>query len=320
MAHAYGSLEQYEKAKAYGLRALSLRDQEYNRQPAGFKSTIMIDDDRQINVISFSLFGGNAKYCECAVLNCIAQKTLYPDWHCYFYVDGTVPENVLRRLKQHGGQVVFVNEAQKTWPGPMWRFMAYDMANVKRIIFRDCDSVISLREAQAVEAWIESGKQFHMMRDGGSHTELILAGLWGVCQGALPQMHGLITEFLRKPVANKHFADQYFLREFVWPYARQNLLQHDSIFEFLGGIPFPQKERPNGFHVGCNDATPHFNATVDAIDGAIATWQMLDISVVPERLVCAYPAIVNKGKISSHIPGTYAKKLSAKQWVIRIST
>lgn len=319
LSHAYGVLGQYEQAKVFGLQALSLRDQQYHRVPASF--TPRIDaDSAQINVISFSLFGGNSKYCECAVLNCIEQKTLYPDWQCYFYVDDTVPQHVLTRLQQHGGKIIVVNEVQQSWPGPMWRFMAYDDANVKRVIFRDCDSVISLREAQAVQAWVNSSKQFHMMRDFGSHTELMLAGLWGVCQGALPSMHQLINVFLSKPIENEHFADQAFLRELVWPYARADLLQHDSIFGFLGGIPFPQTERPSHFHVGCNEATPSFDAVVDAADGATVTWRLYDATVQPERLVCAYPASVKKGKIGANIPRAYAKHLSDKTWLVRIET
>ena len=47
------------------------------------------------------------------------------------------------------------------------------------VIFRDADSVVSHREAEAVAEWIESGRLFHTMRDSGSHTALILAGMWG---------------------------------------------------------------------------------------------------------------------------------------------
>jgi ATP synthase protein I len=67
----------------------------------------------------------------------------------------------------------------------MWRFLALDDPLAHRILFRDADSVISRREAGAVEQWIASGKRFHMMRDWGSHTALILAELWGVASSSL---------------------------------------------------------------------------------------------------------------------------------------
>jgi hypothetical protein len=70
----------------------------------------------------------------------------------------------------------------------MWRFAAYDDPNVDRVIFRDADSIISTREAGAVEEWVASGQAFHAMRDYGSHTDLLLAGMWGVARGALPPM------------------------------------------------------------------------------------------------------------------------------------
>ena len=38
---------------------------------------------------------------------------------------------------------------------------------------------LSEREEGVVRAWLDSGKQFHVMRDGPFHLHPILAGLWG---------------------------------------------------------------------------------------------------------------------------------------------
>ena len=38
---------------------------------------------------------------------------------------------------------------------------------------------MSKREESAVREWFESPKDFHIMRDGGFHDSIILAGLWG---------------------------------------------------------------------------------------------------------------------------------------------
>lgn len=320
LAHAHCDLQQWEQAKYYGNLALSIRDQRYAKPPVVSMPDEMNMDTSQWKrkVIAFSLFGNQAKYCECAILNCIERPNIYPDWECLFYVDSTVSSDVIERLQQHGGQVVRVSAQHEGWPGPMWRFLAYDLSDVGRVIFRDCDSIITSREAQAVNEWVLSGKKFHMMRDYGSHTELILAGLWGVCKGALPAMQDLITSFLQNPVESTHFADQFFLREYVWPYARQDIMQHDSIFGFLGGQAFPHTEREGNFHIGCNEATPYFEASVDAQDGAVITWQLIDTSVAPEQLVCAYPATVRNKKIGSHLPSRYSKRLNGGGMIIRL--
>ena len=66
------------------------------------------------------------------------------------------------------------------WPGAMWRFLAINDPEAEYVIFRDADSVVSHRESEAVAEWIESGHSFHTMRDSGSHTALILAGMWAL--------------------------------------------------------------------------------------------------------------------------------------------
>ena len=47
------------------------------------------------------------------------------------------------------------------------------------MISRDADSRLSLREKEAVEKWINSDKDFHIMRDHPHHYYPILGGTWG---------------------------------------------------------------------------------------------------------------------------------------------
>lgn len=319
LAHAHVALNQYDEAQIHGLRALTLRDQQFGLKPPAIAHAIPNTFPQAgRKLIAFSLFGAAAKYCEGAVLNCLAQPTIYPGWQCLFYVDETVPASVLARLQNAGGQIVHVDSQLNTWPGPMWRFAAYDIADMACVIFRDTDSLINQREAQAVEAWLASAQGFHMMRDYGSHTELMLAGLWGVRAGALPAMQPLIQAFLSKPVASQHFADQFFLREYVWPYARQSILQHDSLFGFFGAQPFTNHQHQAHFHVGCNESTTYFEADVAVEDGTAVTWRLIDVREAPEKLVCCYQATAKQQKISVYLPRSYAHLLQSGAYVVRI--
>ena len=45
---------------------------------------------------------------------------------------------------------------------------------------RDLDSRFSDREFSAVEDWLRSDKDFHLMRDHIGHGTEILGGMWGV--------------------------------------------------------------------------------------------------------------------------------------------
>ena len=307
--------------RRHGLQALNMRAQHFGGAPPlpapepGPLPPPPSAQTREHNIISFSLFGGNSKYCEPAILNVQEQPRIYPHWVCRFYVDSSVPASVIDRLRQGGAQIVTVDGPAARWPGPMWRFLALDDPHMHRVLFRDADSVISQREAEAVDEWVKSDRRFHIMRDNGSHTELMLAGLWGVVSGSLPPLEKLMQRFLSVPLESQHFADQYFLRKYIWPYARASLLQHDSMFGFMGGIPFPGGARPDDFHVGYAEGSPFFTAQSDLPDGSAVTWELTlietpaDGGAAREQRVCAYPATVKNGAVVANIPARYARRL-----------
>ena len=320
LASAYGELGQWDEAGRYGLQALKMRDRRFGGEPV-----IPLPDlppmppppsaqTREHNIIAFSLFGNNSKYCESAVLNVQEQPHVYPHWVCRFYVDDSVPSHVISRIRAGGGQVVRVDGPAVRWPGPMWRFLAWDDPHAHRILFRDADSVISLREAHAVNQWQTSDKRFHMMRDWGSYTELILAGLWGMVAGSLPPLQQLMDRFMSKPLESNHFADQYFLRQYVWPYARTSLMQHDSVFGFMDAVPFPDQGPPGC--VGSSEGNGFFtlktnlpnNRTFD-VRWTLYLIEKHDDGQTRETLVCSYPGVVKDGIVKAHIPSHYAQRM-----------
>ena len=319
LAHAHAQLGLWPEAGRYGLQALNLRDRQFGGPPAiplpepGPMPPLPSAQTRQHNIIAFSLFGGNSRYCESAIVNVQEQPQIYPHWVCRFYVDDSVPAQVIQRLRAGGAQIVPVEGAAAQWPGPMWRLLALDDRQAHRILFRDADSVISPREAHAVDQWLVSGKRFHMMRDWGSNTALILAGMWGVVAGSLPPLEQLMARFMSEPLQSRHFADQDFLRQYVWPYARLSLMQHDSVFGFMDAVPFPDGARPAS---AVGQGASSFTQKMDLPDGTEVTWgvfrldKQADGDGQPRKtLVCAYPAIVKDKTIMGHIPRRYA------QWI-----
>jgi tetratricopeptide (TPR) repeat protein len=331
LAHAYGELGRWDEARRYGLQGLNIRDRYFGGQPA-----IALPEPspmppppsaqtRRYNLIAFSLFGHHPKYCEPAVLNAQEQPELYPHWVCRFYVDGSVPESIIARLRKGGAQVVPVAGPAAQWPGPMWRLLALDDPQAHRILFRDADSVISRREAAAVDQWVNSDKRFHVMRDWYSHTELILAGLWGVVAGSLPPLNKLMERFMSEPLQSRHFADQFFLRRYVWPYARASLMQHDSVFGFMGSAAFPDEKRPSdGFHVG--QPASCVTMKTDLPDGSAVTWTLYrvekqDGDQTRNEPVCAYHGTVSGGAVTVQIPVRYAQLIwqGTDAYAVRLS-
>jgi hypothetical protein len=321
ISHAATYLGQAETVRRYGSRALDIRAASVGDRPLFRPETPPPPppsaETKRLNVISFSLYGANPKYCEVAVLNAHLQSEIYPYWTCRFYVDKSVPESVIVRLQDSGSEVIFVDGHEMSrWPGPMWRFSAHD-DGLHRVIFRDADSMISQREAIAVNEWVDSGSLFHHIRDFGSHTELMLAGLWGCVAGALPSMEMAISRFLLGYTNSAHFADQYFLRSEVWPYVQGNLMSHDSVFGWRESKPLPDYFPYKGFHLGCVDGR---KVSIDCAlpEGINATWSIFDLVEGTERLIARYCGVVANGKVDAVLPRVYWEALVEGKMIVRV--
>ena len=124
----------------------------------------------------------------------------------------------------------------ESWNGMFWRFFAASDTEVDVAIFRDTDSRLHVRDKAAVEQWINSDKQVHIIRDGCQHGWTICGGLWGTKKNAIPDLRQRIEndETIKNPIFNKHGVDQIFLQEVIYPHIRDISLIHDEWF-------------PNGF-------------------------------------------------------------------------
>jgi len=184
-------------------------------------------------IITFSLWGNNRKYTEGAVKNAILAPEIYPDWKCRFYVSTDVDQLVLERLTEHS-HVEVVLMPGSGWNGMFWRFLAADSDDT--VISRDTDSRLNHREKAAVDEWLASDKDFHIMRDHPYHATEILGGMWGVRNGLLKGMEKMIADYNRGDMDDKYQVDQNFLRDVVYPKVKDCAMVHDEFFE---GKPFP---------------------------------------------------------------------------------
>ena len=273
----------------------------------------------QENIIAYSLFGGLPRYCETSIINVDLAKEIYPEWTCRFYIDESVPEHIVQRLKAKGAQVIWVNEQQKQLSGLFWRFFVMDDPTVNCFLVRDADSLVSYRERAAVDEWLHSKKWFHTMHDYYSHTELILAGMWGGFNGVFSH----IEQHIRDYIATGNFlaqrvVDQHYLRNCIWPTLQQSVLNHDSQGFDQGSAPFPSYSKQtdfedlNQFHVGMNEGSSQVYAQVTLPNARYVEWMLRDEQ---HNEVCRYDAeVLSTQKILVELPRSYARKLSAKQW------
>lgn len=259
LAHCYANLGNPTEMQRFGRLSLELKDREAaNRQPPPLPATVpppYVPGERNRHVIAFSLWGENPRYLRGAIRNVTAAVDLYPDWSCRFYCDDSVPAAVLDQLRACGGEVVMRPRPAVFYEGLLWRFEVINDPDISHFLIRDCDSVVNVKERVAVDEWLRSGKWFHAMRDFPSHTEVILAGMWGGVAGVLPLLKDL-REHFKPATAPTRTYDQHLLRESVWPIVRQSALIHDSVYTgCLGSVPFPDfGALPPKNHIGQNEA------------------------------------------------------------------
>jgi hypothetical protein len=213
-------------------------------------------EQRQRNIISFSIWGADERYLRGAINNAIVARYLYPGWVARFYTDASTPSKFREALQQNAAEVVMMPDLPAADFGLYRRFLVEDDENVDVYIVRDADSVLNIKERAAVADWLKSGRAFHVMRDDLQHSELILAGMWGAHRGNIGDMRGRIVRFSKSlpKIANYVHKDQHFLRQAIWPIMRGSVTIHDRYFNFIKPERYDSSyELPAGMHIGQND-------------------------------------------------------------------
>jgi hypothetical protein len=202
------------------------------------------------NIIAYSLWGDHPMYWIGALKNIELAKKYFPGWICRFYIDDKSKKELVDTIKGDDVEIVLVN-SKDSYHGMFWRFWAAEDPEVDIFLSRDCDSRFSEREFFAIKEWLDSDKDFHIMRDHPYHTTPILGGMWGCRNGILRKLEISImiekwNQYQRKGI------DQEFLQQLVYPNIKDKSMEHcDFNHLYFGGKlnKFPT-ERKNYEFVG----------------------------------------------------------------------
>jgi len=212
-----------------------------------------------MNVISFSLWGNDKLYCQGAIDNIACAKEHYPDWKCVFYVAQNCP--ALPVLQEHDCIVKVidkdaygVNREHDKWfenpdlIGMLWRFYIIDDPNVDIAIFRDCDSRVGARDANAVREWLDSGCTMHRMHECKEHwNSQAMGGMWGIranridsnIQESIEEYVKIYQKIRKEPWI---FVDLWWIMDIMWPHLKFDCYGH--------GFGHPHKFKVDGPMVG----------------------------------------------------------------------
>lgn len=326
------AMKRFEEARYYAKlsikrkkEVLAIKQPEIFPVPAG--KAPGLSRDKRKNVICFSLFGCLPRYCETSVLNVELAKKIYPEWTCRFYVDDTVPQHVIRRLKHKSAEVIPISPEQQKISGLFWRFFIFDDPDVQCFIIRDADSMLSYKEKAAVDEWVNSGKWFHIMRDALEHSELILAGMWGGYSGIFGNIESLSEKFYGKLKVLNKTIDQHFLRT-LYPTVAQSVLIHDNNMLDPDSRCFPDYslsdiEKLPYFHIGMIDSgieTVSF-ALNDGVQATKVRWYLKKKQ--NNEIICSYESAVKEknGKlvVEVNLPYFYNREITQQNWYFSYS-
>jgi hypothetical protein len=193
------------------------------------------------NVVSYSLWGDAPMYWKGALRNIEMVNKYFPGWISRFYIDDNCNPELIETIKGENVEV-FLVKSKDSFHGMFWRFWAAEESDVNIFLSRDCDSRFSEREVSAIREWLNSDKDFHIMRDHPYHTVPILGGMWGCRNGILRNIK--FSEVIEKwNQFGRKGIDQDFLGSVIYPYVKDRALEHtDFNLRFGGEIkPFPTK-------------------------------------------------------------------------------
>lgn len=193
-------------------------------------------------IISMSLWGKGECYTHGALENAITAPRFYPGAEVWIYHNNTVSKNILKKL----ADIPYVKLIPASGKfKSMWRFKPmFESDNI--VLSRDADSRFTAREVQAVNEWLKSDKDVHIIRDSKHHTYRIMAGMWGV-------RNGICKKFLNKYLHHRgnasYGADQLFLSNMIYPDIKSNIFVHDNFQTFEDETPH-KLYIPSIYHIG----------------------------------------------------------------------
>jgi hypothetical protein len=191
------------------------------------------------NIVSYSLWGDHPMYWVGAIRNIELVNRFYPGFISRFYIDKNCKPELINSIKGDNVEIVIV-DSKDSFHGMFWRFWASEESDVNIFLSRDCDSRITEREVSAFNEWLDSNKDFHIMRDHPYHTVPILGGMWG-CRNGIMKKIGLTKMIESWNQYSRKGIDQDFLGRYIYPLVVNKSMEHSEFnLKFGGEIrPFP---------------------------------------------------------------------------------
>ena len=194
-------------------------------------------ENEKIKVLSFCLYGDKAMYITGMKENILLAKKHFEGWKVYIYYNSTVPEKYINEYKELGANCILcenIGMNKLNWEGMFWRWLPLDDERVEMWLSRDADSRLSIREANLVKEWIESGKTLHSIRDHRCHMHCIMGGMFGINNKLFHEKYKfkkvkeIIKDLHSYYKERPYNVDQIFLNDNLWELLKSDQFAHIS--------------------------------------------------------------------------------------------
>lgn len=198
-----------------------------------------------MKLISYSIFGIDKvtddnrfefhAYLRGLYFNSRMNRLLYPDWTTHIEADAATYDSRFRgyfdMMVSELGVSLHVNE--ETAPlckAMLWRLRPLFTQGVTHLLCRDADAITTYREVQAVQGWLERGRDFHAITDNPQHQLPTMGGMLGFKTAKFAQLFPWKSwdEMIQSCAADfsEYGSDQDFLLFVLYPVLRDFMHGH----------------------------------------------------------------------------------------------
>jgi len=192
-----------------------------------------------MNIISFALFGQDAKYRRGMLANIQAAPSAYPGWKLFIYCDRANYDALTELDLGNHAHCILQQESSQGVEGMSWRILAVQHPEADIVLFRDADSIFTKREVAAVQEWMDSRCDTPIIRDHPYPVSPIMGGLLGVRGAARKLLAELSAHRMKARRLTEYGDDQVFLSQDFYTRAVKSAMVHTSSVRI-----FPEYTRP----------------------------------------------------------------------------
>ena len=186
------------------------------------------------NLIAYSLYNNAPRYYVGAIKNAIIAQRIAPNFTLRFYVGESVPSWVVSTLWLMPNVEIIEMMGAEDARAMFWRFYALADLDYDYILIRDADARLNLRELAMHQEFIDSGQNFHIIKDHPTgHNYTISGGLFAAKKIMLHDIHKLVDAWGPKPIYGN---DMEFLQKWIYPRVIGETLIHDEYFNTPNSI------------------------------------------------------------------------------------